>query len=379
MRCAIIGPPVPILLRYLLKELLIPLGVWLAFLFVLLFVMQFLRATEILLGSAVTATDIGRLLLFLSPHFLVMALPVAFLLSILLGIGRLGEDREIAAMSALGIGPLRIAAMPLAIGVGLGLLTLTLSSSAEPRGLTAVKGLVNEIIKKNIVGDVKPGIFYEDLSNLTVYAEEVDPERNVWRNVLLHDDRDPSSPLLVLAREGRVNPAGQGEWLKIALADGKVHRANRATTDYTIVGFERAEINVGVESRIVRKNRFRSPREEMTPWELWEAAGEERKAGGDPRSWLLAFYTRLGGALTPVAFALLGTPLALGGRRGGRARGLLITVGAYVGYYVLARAFENLAAKGQLPIVVAVLLPSLLISAVGAILLSRLVRRGAVL
>ena len=43
-----------ILTRYLLRELLVPLVLWVTFLFLLLFVMQFLRGSEVLLGSAVT-------------------------------------------------------------------------------------------------------------------------------------------------------------------------------------------------------------------------------------------------------------------------------------------------------------------------------------
>ncbi len=101
-----------ILARYLLKELLVPLVVWVAFLFLLLFVMQFLRGTEVLLGSAVTLGDIGRLILYLAPHFLVMALPIAFLLAILLGLGRLSEDRELTALQALGISPTQLLAGP---------------------------------------------------------------------------------------------------------------------------------------------------------------------------------------------------------------------------------------------------------------------------
>ncbi|MBX5483864.1 MAG: LptF/LptG family permease [Myxococcaceae bacterium] len=365
-----------LLVRYILKELLVPLGVWLAFLFLLLFVMQFLRTTEVLLGSAVTARDVGRLMVLLAPHFLVMAVPVAFLMAILLGLGRLGDDREIAALSALGIGPLQIAVVPVAIGAVLGLATLGLAVSAEPYGLREVKGLVNEIIKKNIVGEVKPGIFYEDLTHLTVYAENVDKERGEWRNVLIHDDREPTSPLLVLAREGRVNAAGRGAWLKIALDDGRVHRANRATTDYSVIDFERAAINVGVEGRIVGKNRFRSPREEMTPGELWESAEAAQKNHGDPKPFLVAFYSRFALALTPMSFGLLGTPLALSGRRGGRARGLLITILAYVGYYVLARLSENLAIQGHLPIPVAVLAPSAAIALVGGFFLYRIARTG---
>lgn len=163
-----------VLLRYVLSELVVPLLVWLAFLFLLLFVMQFLRATEVFLGSAVTAGDLGRLLLYLGPHFVVMALPVAFLLAILLGMGRLGEDSEIVAMNSLGVGPLQILAIPVTLGVALGAVMLLMTSTFEPRGMSAVKGLLNEIIKKNVAGDVKPGVFYEDLSRFTVYVQDVD-------------------------------------------------------------------------------------------------------------------------------------------------------------------------------------------------------------
>ncbi len=36
-----------------------------------------------------------------------------------------------------------------------------------------MRELVNEVIKKNVAGDVKSGVFYEDLSDLTLYAERV--------------------------------------------------------------------------------------------------------------------------------------------------------------------------------------------------------------
>ena len=91
-------PELPLLVRYVLTELLVPLLLWVVFLFLLLFVMQFLRGTEVLLGSAVTPWDFLRLVVHLSPHLLVMSLPVGFLLAILLGLGRLGDDRELLAL-----------------------------------------------------------------------------------------------------------------------------------------------------------------------------------------------------------------------------------------------------------------------------------------
>lgn len=366
-----------LLARYVLQELLVPLLVWVAFLFLLLFVMQFLRGTEVLLGSAVTLRDFARLVLYLGPHFLVMALPIAFLLAILLGLGRLSEDRELTALQALGVSPLQLVRAPVAIGALLGGVMMLLAYSAEPWGLTELKRLVEEVIKKNVVGDVKPGTFYEDLSNLTLYAEDVDAESQRWTHVLMHDDRDPASPLLVLAREGRVNTQGRGAALTLGLQDGEVHRANRSASDYAIVHFERGEIAVGVDESVRRKNRFRSPKEELTPGELLQAAREAAAAGEDPRLFLMHFHGRIGNALAPLSFALLGTPLAIGRRRGGRARGYLLTLSSYVAYYVLSRFFETQALVGRLPVPLAAQLPNILFMGLGLVAIYRLGRQGA--
>ncbi|WP_342381342.1 LptF/LptG family permease [Myxococcus stipitatus] len=363
--------------RYLLTELLVPLGVWVAFMFLLLFVMQFLRGTDVLLGSSVTLTDLGRLVAYLTPHFLMMALPIAFLLAILLGLGRLGEDRELTALQALGIGPSRLLAAPMGVAAALSVLMLLITSTAQPWGLTGVKELVSEVIRKNVVGDVKSGTFYEDLSDLTLYAEQVSSDGR-WTNVLLHDDREASSPLLVLAHHGQVGTSSGGEVLRFSLEDGEVHRSGRATENYSVIHFDQAEISVGVGASMGKRGRFTSAKEELTPAELLEAASEAEAKGGDARGFRMALHSRLGGALAPIAFALLGTPLAIGRRQAGRAWGYLLTLGGYVLYYLLSRAFEQLGQQGKLPAPLAGQLANLIFMAVGAVALYRVSRSGTV-
>ncbi len=367
-----------LLTRYLLKELLVPLGVWVAFLFLLLFVMQFLRGTDVLLGSAVTAEDVGQLILYLAPHFLVMALPIAFLLAILLGLGRLSEDRELTALQALGIGPVQLLAGPLAVGAVLAAFMVLLTSTAEPWGLSSVKEFVAEVIKKNVVGDVKAGVFYDDLSQLTLYAERVEGEERRWTHVLLQDEREPSAPLLMLAREGRVDVRGTGSGLTLVLGDGEVHRGARGSTDYAVISFQQGEVAVGVEGSVRRRNRFRSPKEELTPSELLQAAAEAERTGGDPRPFHVALHNRIGHALAPLSFAMLGTPLAIGRRQAGRAWGYLLTLGGYVLFYLLMRFFEQQAQQGRMPPLVAGQLANVLFISLGVVALYRVSRSGTV-
>jgi lipopolysaccharide export system permease protein len=375
-----------LLLRYVARELLVPLAAWVGSLWLLLFALQALKGSEILLGSAVTLADVGRLLLYLTPHFLVMALPVASLLAILLGLGRLSEDRELLAMQALGLGPSRVMAAAVAMGGAAAGLMVLLSFTGQPWGLRAVHRMAGEVIRRNVIGDVRPGVFYEDLTQLTLYTEQVDAAGQRWTNVLIHDARQPEGleadgdhgDLLVLARRAAVAPAGGSEALRLTLGEGHVHRADRSTGEYARIGFERGEVAVGMEDSIHRKNPFRSPKQELTPAELLEVArAEEARPGGEPIPWRMAFHRRLGQALSPIAFALLGAPLAMARRPGGRARGFLLTIAGYVGYYVLYRFFEQLAFQGRLHVAIAGQLANLILSAVGVAVFWRLSRRGA--
>jgi lipopolysaccharide export system permease protein len=370
-------PKLPILVGYLLRELLVPLVLWVAFLFLLLFVMQFLRGSDVLFGSAVTPWDFVRLVVHLSPHLLVMSLPIGFLLAILLSLGRMSEDRELLAVVSLGATPWDVARVPLVLGALLGGLVLILASTAEPWGLKQVKVQVSEVIKKNVLGDVRPGVFYEDLTDLTLYAQKVDKKRGVWTHVLVHDDRDPRAPLLVLAREGAINPAGPGTSLSVDLTNGEVHRAEHSGGDYATLQFETGNLAVGVEDSILRKNHFRSPKEELTPAELLAAARDATAHGRSPASFLTAFHTRLAEGFTPLAFALFGVPLAMASKAA-RTRGYLLTLLVYVAYYIVERSFENLGTGGKLAPWVAAQAPNFLFGALGLVIFLRLTRRGVV-
>ena len=115
---------------------------WVAFLFLLLFVMQFLAGHRgaARLGGDAAGTSSGWSSTS-RPHFLVMALPVAFLLAILLGLGRLGEDRELLALQSLGaIAPADCSRSRSRWAACSACSIVLLASTAEPWGLTAGEG-----------------------------------------------------------------------------------------------------------------------------------------------------------------------------------------------------------------------------------------------
>lgn len=361
--------------RYVVLEVLAPFAAWTAFLCVLFFVMAFLKGTEVLLGSAVTLGDFARFALYLSPGFLVQALPIAFLLALLLGLGRLTEDRELRAMQALGISPATLLRGPLWLGAALSAVMALLMATLQPWGQSMVRWAANDIIRRNLMSDVKPGVFHEEVLGFTLYAEDVAPDGR-WRHVLVQDGRDPARPMLLVAREGRVRATEWIDAVAFDLSRGSVHRAARGSDEYATVAFEEASLRASIGEAFLQKNQFRTAREEQTPGQLVEAAWRAREAGEDPRPFEVTLHWRLGQMLMPLAFAFLGAPLAVL-RRGGRAWGFLFTLGGYVGFYLLARLSVQLADAGRLMPALAGQLPNLVFIAAGLLFLRRVVRQGA--
>src|SRR5205085_10066691 len=111
--------------------------------------------------------------------------------------------------------------------------------------------------------------------------------------------------------------------------------------------------SVGLAESISRKNRSGAPSEALTPFEVLDLAKEAEARGEDPTGRRMAFHRRLGQALSPLSLALLGAPLAMRRRPGGRARGYLLALAGYAAYYILYRFFEQMAFKGHLPVAIA--------------------------
>lgn len=299
--------------RYLFREVVAPFGAWTGFLCVLFFVMAFLRGMDFLLGSAVTPWDFVRFTAALTPQFLVQAIPIALLLATLLGLGRLADDRELIAMQALGVSPRIFFRGPLALGIVLTLVLGAISFTLQPWGMRSLRRIAHEIIRRNVVSDIRSGVFHEEVSDFTLYAEKVE-RGNRWTNVLLFDGRDKETPLLALGAKGLVQPDETLENVVFVLDDGSVHRAQGFNEDYSTVNFARAEFKADIGGAFFQKNNFRSVREESTPFELWEARRAAFEKGEPTLPIDVTLHWRFGQALMPLAFAFVGTPLSTSSR-----------------------------------------------------------------
>jgi lipopolysaccharide export system permease protein len=365
-----------IVFRSILKEVAVSLGMWTGLLMVLFCALAFLRASDVILGSAVDLLDIGRLFAALMPQFVVQSLPISFLLALLLGFGRLSEDNELKALQAAGYSPLQFIGAPLVLGTAVTLALALLAFTVQPWGARQLRTIVVGVIEKNVIGDVKARTFYEGIMGMTLYAEEV-PQSGPWKNILLFTDYNVEGQWLSLAQEGQVVPSTQTAGvIEFQLKNGTSHRVAASGVEYSVAQFARARLLGGVGEAVSRTNTFHYSREEMTPADLWRSVEEKRAAKEVSLPTEVSFHWRIGQLLMPLAFTFIGTALSLLKRAQGRSFAVMMTLSCYVIYYVAGRMLTQLGERGAVSPWIVGQLVNVSFLALGACGIALSIRRG---
>lgn len=357
--------------RYVWAELLAPFWASTAFTTLLFFVVAFLRGSEVLLGSGVTAWDAMRFGASMVPFFLVHTLPVAALLGVLLALGRLAQDGELAALAALGVPPRAVLWGPLLLGLVLSLAMVVLTFWLKPLGVELMHDTARALIHRNLLGDLKPSVFHEEISGLAFFAESVGAD-GTWHNVLLTDERG-ETPLLVVAPSCRPSSTGPDN-LTFELTGGRLWRTHDAET--TVVDFEQAVVRADLSEALAQRNAFRFGHDELSPQQLWAEAERAQAAGLPASPFLSAFHHRLALLFLPLAFALLATPIGMLQRANARGRAFAIGLGVYVAFFAGARFLVQLGERDRLSPWLAGTLPVVLCFVVAAALWARIESRG---
>jgi lipopolysaccharide export system permease protein len=241
-----------------------------------------------------------------------------------------------------------------------------------PAGLRDARDRVDGVIRRNLQGEIRPGVFYDEIPGLTLYAARTGP--GGFQDLLIADRTNPSAPILTFARSGRLADA-PGGGLQLVLQDGEVHREEPGVKDYVVARFDRATADLGVGAFLDSRNQITASSSafEMGPREI--LAETEKKDAEHRRYWRTFLWRRIAVPAGILALGLLAVPIALLGR-GGKAFGYAASLLSVVGYYALLRVGEGLGHEGDLPPWLGANLANLAVAALAVVLLAALARRG---
>jgi lipopolysaccharide export system permease protein len=354
--------------RYLFRELVAPTLVCLLVFTLALTAGRAVQLAELVIGRGVALTDVLRLLATLLPPLLVVIIPLAFVMGIMLGFGRLSTDSETIALKASGVGLAAMARPALLLAVGCALLTLLASFWAAPWGKRVFRSTLFDITRKQANIGLQSQVFLKQFSNLVLYTNDLDPHSGEMSGVFIVE-RQPDSPLLIFAESGRVYSDPQQQTVTLQLHNGVIHRQKTANRDdsYQVVGFATYEISPDLSQALTAESASRKvSRKELGMTALWARAGEDTEQAREARGEL---HRRLCAPLAPLLFALLALPFSTFSQRTGRGGGFVVGLAIYLAYYLLISLAETLTAEGGVAPLLTFWVPHLLLFAAGAYLL----------
>ena len=364
--------------RYILREITgyaLLGGVLFTF---ILFMRYLLPLMELVVRGVAGAGDIARLILYLLPNFLTLTIPMAVLVGILLGLSRLAADSEITAMRASGIGILSFVRIVAIFALLAWIAGLANSLFIAPRAAHAVLTYEEQAKGSQATVQVQPRVFYEDFKNYVLYAQDVIPGANgtaLWRHVFLADLTTPASPHIITANEANVL-SGSQQTLSMQLADGSRHDISLSDPNqYDISTFLSTElpIQTGQQEEDSHLSRRDTPIHAIGMAELWQRA----HAGGEAaRPYLIELHYRFAFPTACLVLMLVGVPLGLSSKRGGKGTGFVVTLLLVFLYYFFSSVGVALARQNKVPAALGVWGANIVFMLAGVLLIQQIARGG---
>ncbi len=360
-----------ILTRYVLREVcwhaLIGAGL---FTFVL-FTRDLARILELVVRNSAPLPSVAEIFFFTVPVALTYTIPMGVLVGILIGLSRLAADSEITAMRASGIGEWSFLRILSVFAVAAWILALATSLYFAPRSQAALGRLQDRLKTTQVSFEVQPRVFYEGFPKLVLYVQDVKSARGaaIWKGVFIADISNTSAPRITLAQEGILVSEGP-ESLHLHLTNGSMHETDQRNPDnYQVSTFEQTDIPIPVSKNDSDKGQEPAPIGQMSMRQLWRES-----AVADPglgRWYMIEFNRRIALPTACLVLALVGIPLGLSSKKGGKSAGFVLTILLVFAYYSVSLIGVGLARQGKVPVVVGVWLADLVFACGGLFLLWR--------
>jgi LPS export ABC transporter permease LptG/LPS export ABC transporter permease LptF len=369
-----------ILTRYILREILSHALLGGALFTFILYMRDLGRILALVVHNSSSLVSVLKIFLFILPNTLVVTIPMSVLVGILLGLSRLAADSEITAMRASGIGVLsfvRVAAILAVMGWAAGLLN---SLYFAPRASAALLQLEGALKTSQASFEIQPRVFYEDFKDYVLYVQEVRTGSGVanWRNIFLADLSDPESLRIISAEQATV-VNDEDSVLRMRLRNGVEHETSTGQPNqYTISTFAATDLPMPLSDKDeTRLGRSDAPILAVPSGELLARGSGPAGDTPDGKAALIELNKRLSYPAACLVLMLVGVPLGMATRRGGKSAGFVLTILLVFIYYFLSIIGVALARQGKVPPFAGVWLANVAFGIGGIVLLRQMATGSA--
>ena len=310
------------------------------------------------------------LLLFLAPvpAILVLTIPMAVLVGVLLGLSRLAADGEVIAARAVGIGISRFAGPVIAYAVLGWLAASAMSLYLAPRSNFELSHKAAQIRNSQAAYEIQPRVFIEQYPGLLMYIQDITHAH--WRNVFVADTRGPGDPKVTLAKSGSLVNDPRSGALILHLDEGATHETDRQDPErYSVATF--LQTDIPLPSPPADTSSMQPHSVTVQPFSALLRLARGAPRAQDRLAAQVEIHYRLALPVASLVLALVGIPLGLASRKGGKSVGIMVTIILVFAYYILIATGLSFAKQGRIAPVVGLWIANVVFAAGGILMLVR--------
>lgn len=316
--------------RYILRQLLGPLGFFVLVLTGVIWLTQSLRVIDIVVNNGQGAQVFLEFTALLLPMVFSIVLQLGGLAATVYTLHRLITESELAAMFASGVSKMRAARPIMVFGVGLTALLFIDTTYLMPTSARIMRDRVSEVRGDLAAGLIRDGRFLNPSDGLTVYIREISNTGEL-RGIMVQDSRNRQSVVTYTAKRGYVTEQGGSPTL--VMFEGQAQRLERGGLRLSLLRFDSwaYDLSYFVSSQGVR---FRKPSERYFP----ELINPPKELVPDQKTYsrfIAEGHEQLSAPLYGLALPLLAAATILGA--GFSRRGLSGTVALALALGAIAR------------------------------------------
>jgi lipopolysaccharide export LptBFGC system permease protein LptF len=334
------------------------------------------------LVTGVTGSDIRVVMGWVLVLVAAYSLPIAFVFGLLLALGRLHADHEIAAMRVCGLSVFALVTPVVGIGALLSLFTGTVLIGFEHEAWRQIEATKRQILSRGAV--IEPGRFQRFGRRMILAQNRRDKDR--FEGIMISDYTAEGKPLLIFAESADYSFEPDTGMLRLLLSNGDIRLDPYPNEEFREhrISFTKFDYSFRAPGLVSDRWQFRPT--QLSLAELRSAIARKRGKKNVPAlenaprlKWRVCYYEAMLHRLfaipaAPLLFSLIGVPLAILGFVRSRPRGMLLALLLLGAYYASFVFVYGAGRSCRLPPLPAVWAPNAVLFAIGVVLLFRAAR-----
>jgi lipopolysaccharide export system permease protein len=353
--------------RYVLQKTLGPLFACIAIALVAMLLERMLRLLDFMVNKGGPFYLVLKMLANLIPHYLGLAIPVAFFVGVLLAVMRLSGDSELDAIHSMGVGLRRLLLPLVGLAVVLLIATALIIGLLQPYTRYAYRALVYTVTQTLWNSSLEQGSFFQGPDDLAITVEDIGDGGRRLSGVFIHQLQEDGGTTTITAESGQIYRSRSEFRLILRLSAGDWIQSDADGAHSTVLTFERLDLPLDLALGPVKTVRPRGevPRELTLP-ELWRVRDDPPNGLTHERI-VAELNTRLVRITSLLFLPLLAIPLGIVSRRARRSVGVVVGIALLFFFHNVLRVGESLVEDGVLPPGLGLWLPAALFAGLAAL------------